>query len=64
MSTKLKLRDILKNKEKGVNEESILMHNYIYFFYSFRGHEKDLFHLNNIIHYVSYIYNFYYSKRF
>ena len=44
------------------------MHNYIYVSYSFRGHEKDLFHLNKIIPYVLYIYvyiyNCYYSKRF
>ena len=32
------------------------MHNYIYVSYSFRGHEKDLFHLNKIIPYVLYIY--------
>ena len=59
----LKLRDILTNKEKDVNEEAQL-HNSIYIFYSFRGQEKDLFHLNNMINHVSHNYNFCYSRRF
>ena len=56
---------MLKNKENGINEKKKKkMNNTIYILYFFRGHEKDLFHLNNMILYVSYIYNFCYSKRF
>ena len=59
----LKLRDILKKKDKGVNEEAII-HNSIYIFHSFRGHEKDLFHLNYNSLCIIYLHLFYYSKRF
>ena len=56
MSTILKIERYIEKQRKRCKWRSISMHNYIYVSYSFRGHEKDLFHLNKIIPYVLYIY--------
>ena len=60
MSINLKIERYI---EKGVNEE-VIIHNSIYIFHSFRGHKKDLFHLNYNTLCIIYLHLFYYSKHF
>lgn len=60
MSINLKIERYI---EKGVNEE-VIIHNSIYIFHSFRGHKKDLFHLNYNTLCIIYLHLFYYIKHF